>query len=600
MLSIQELTLTICVSIRRMELLREVEAVLRSIGDDWNADNAEHGMLDFKETPETSGDTGKHARKRFAELLAETAVCFANAQGGAIVVGVRDRAATRADAIAGIGSYTGEQLNDLIFERTAPPIICRAAAIDVDGKDVVALLVPPGESVHSTTQGVYKFRLNDRCVPLAGDRLRGLRALRERYDWTAEPTELGVESLSRAALERASERLAQFRNDDLARMALDAPRDFCSATGLMVGDRLTNAAILLYGTPKALRSAIPNWGVNAQSRETSGSEPKMLMRPYDTDLCLVLLLDHLITLFGVLASVHPIRIGAEQVELVDYPPDALREIIANAFAHRDWEAPGWVEIVHSPDELVVASPGGLLPTLRIDRLLHDAAAPRNPLLASNMARLRLAEMAGLGLDRAFREIARVGKEPPVLEDGPRFRVTMRGGPGDEAFARYINGGQFPGQLANSVDVLMVLTALRNVRTVSAARLASRLQRGNADVEQVLRRMAEADIIQPTRSTRPRAHPSYALTPRAIAGLKTAVRYRTTDIDSDDKKLIGHLQRYGRISNEDVRNYLDCDVGTARNRLAALRRRGLIDFAADSPRRGARVVYVPTDRLSSDQ
>ncbi|MGQ0779382.1 MAG: ATP-binding protein [Pseudonocardiales bacterium] len=79
------------------------------------------------------------------------------------------------------------------------------------------------------------------------------------------------------------------------------------------------------------------------------------------------------------------------------------------------------QLIHSPDELTVTSPGGLLPTLRIDRLLHDTAAPRNRLLADNMARLRLAEMAGLGLDRAFREISRLGKEPPILQDGPRFR-----------------------------------------------------------------------------------------------------------------------------------------------------------------------------------
>ena len=580
-----------------MELVTEVEAVLCAIGDAWNADDVENNTLDFKETPETAGENGPRARKRFAELLAETAVCFANADGGAIVVGVRDRAATRAEAIAGVGGYTADQMVNMVFERTSPAIACRATALDVDGTDVVVLIVPRGESVHSTTQGVYKFRLNDRCVPLAGDRLRGLRALRERYDWTAERSGLGVDALSRAALERASELLAGSGHADLARLALDTPREFCAATGLMADDNeITRAAVLLYGTPDALRGAIPHWGVNAQSRATPGSDPKILLRPRSSDQCLVLVLEQLITLIGALASAQTIRVGAEQIELVDYPPDALREVIANAFAHRDWEAPGTVEIIHSPDELVVTSPGGLLPTLRVDRLLHDAAAPRNPLLADNLARLRLAEMAGLGLDRAFRAIARTGKEPPILTDGPRFRVTMPGGAGDEAFARYINGAQFPARLSGDVDVLMVLTALRGARTVSAAGLSSRLQREAGDVERVLRRMTSADLVRPTRGTRQRAHPSYELTPQAVAGLKAALRYRTVDIEGDDRKLLNHLRRHGRISNEDVRNYLDCDVVTARNRLTALRRRGLIDFAPDSPHRGRNVVYVGTDQL----
>jgi ATP-dependent DNA helicase RecG len=46
----------------------------------------------------------------------------------------------------------------------------------------------------------------------------------------------------------------------------------------------------------------------------------------------------------------------------------------------------------------------------------------------------------------------------------------------------------------------------------------------------------------------------------------------------------------------VRDYLDCDIYTARNRLTRLRQRGWIDFAPDSPRRGPEVVYVKLDKL----
>jgi ATP-dependent DNA helicase RecG len=291
-----------------------------------------------------------------------------------------------------------------------------------------------------------------------------------------------------------------------------------------------------------------------------------------------------------------IRVGAEQVELVDYPSDALREIFANAFAHRDWEVPGVVEIVHSPAELVVSSPGGLLPTLRVDRLLHDAAAPRNPLLAMNMARLRLAEMSGLGFDRTFREIARLGKEPPELENGIRFRVTVPGGRGEEAFARFLRSPVMPEALSRDVDVLMVLTALRHARSVNAAGLTTRMQRDPRNAQRVLSSMARAGLITPTRGTARRAQPNYTLAPAAIAGMRAAITYRVDSVDSDDVKIVRHLRRHGRIANEDVRNYLDCDVPTARNRLTRLRVRGLIDFAADSPRRGPNVVYVKTAKL----
>lgn len=294
---------------------------------------------------------------------------------------------------------------------------------------------------------------------------------------------------------------------------------------------------------------------------------------------------------------NTIRVGAAQVELVDYPPDALREVFANAFVHRDWEAPGVVEVIHSPDELVVTSPGGLLPTLRVDRLLHDASAPRNRLLAENMSRLRLAEMAGLGLDRAFREIARLGKEPPILEDGPRFRVALPGGRGDEAFARFINGPGFPANLSGDLDVLMILTALRHTKSMNSTALSGRLQRNVGDVDRILHRMSEVGLVQPTKGTARNQSPKYTLTPASVAGMRAAISYRVDTIDAEDTKLMRHLERHGRISNEDVRNYLDCDNAIARNRLTRLRRKGLIDFAPDSPRRGAKVVYVKSGTRS---
>jgi ATP-dependent DNA helicase RecG len=577
-----------------MDTLKQADAALAAISSPWDADKAEHACLDFKETPETAGATSGRARKKFHELLAETAVCFANADGGAIIVGVRDKAASRAAALPGVPpKYTAEELVSAVFERTSPSITCRAVMRRVDDVNVVILVVPQGTGVHSTTQGIYKIRLHDHCVPLSGGELRGLRALREHYDWTAEPSTLGIEALSRGALERAANILRGSGHDDLARLANTNPTDFCRSTRLMAGERVTRAAILLYGTPDALRSEISQWGVNVQTRATPGSDPQILLRRYDVDVPLIFLMDQLITLSSALSRTQTIRVGAEQVELIDYPPNALREIFANAFAHRDWEAPGVVEIVHSPDELVVTSPGGLLPTLRIDRLLHDAAAPRNALLAENMARLRLAEMSGLGLDRAFREIARMGKEPPVLADGPRFRVTLPGGRGDEAFARYINGPSFPSSASGDVDILMALTALRHTRSVNATSLAQRLQRSEVDTEYVLHRMNEAGIIQPTRGTARRQYPNYVLTSQAVAGMRGAISYRVESIDGDDQKLISHLRRHGRISNEDVRNYLDCDIMTARNRLSRLRSKGYIDFAPDSPRRGSGVVYVKT-------
>ncbi|WP_104132183.1 RNA-binding domain-containing protein [Cryobacterium sp. M91] len=576
-----------------MTVREEAESALAEIGDGWDADSLGGTRLDFKQTP-PSGD--RRAPEKFLKDLAESVVCFANAQnGGILIIGVKDKAATRSEAIVGVDT-TKWLINDIVnnmHARTSPSITVHPHTLIVDGKSILVLGVPDGSDVYSTTEGFYKIRLNDRCVALEGEQLRGLRAIRQGRDWSAEPASIEWSQLSRAAIERGAQLLSLNGNDELASIALSDFPAFAKATELATANGGPNrAAVLLYGNPEALKT-IFQWGVSVQSRPSLGGDPRILMRRDDTSLPLVLLLDQLLTTVGSLARSQFIRVGAEQIELVDYPRDALREVIANAFAHRDWEATGVVEIIHSPEELVVTSPGGLLPSLRVDRLLHDAASPRNPKLAGHMARLRLAEMSGLGFDRIFRSVALLGKEPPALEDGPRFRVALIGGAGDEAFARFLRSSAMPDALATDVDVLTVLTALRHNRSVNADTVSTRLQRNPNDTQRILIRMHTAELIQPTKSTTRRAHPNYLLSSRTIAGLRSALTYRTDSIDADDEKLLRHLKRHDRISNEDVRNYLDCDVVTARNRLTRLRTRKLIDFAPDSPRRGPMVVYVAT-------
>lgn len=179
------------------------------------------------------------------------------------------------------------------------------------------LVVPEGRDVYSTTEGVYKIRLGEKCLPLEGQQLRGLRALRQKYDWSAEPSGFGPEALSRAALEQAARRLRDLGHAELADRARGDLPAFCDATGL-TADRdgqVNRAAVLLYGNTEALRS-LQDGGVNAQTRDSPGGEPRILMRRDDADVPLVLLLDRLMTITGALAGSLSIRVGATQVELV--------------------------------------------------------------------------------------------------------------------------------------------------------------------------------------------------------------------------------------------------------------------------------------------
>jgi hypothetical protein len=144
-----------------------------------------------------------------------------------------------------------------------------------------------------------------------------------------------------------------------------------------------------------------------------------------------------------------------------------------------------IDISHSPDGLVVASPGDLLPTLQPDRLLRESTQ-RHRVLSREITRLRIAEGAGMGFDRVYRSLAAAGKDPPQIQVGPRFTIVVPGGQGDRAFARFLRSPDFPEpRLAADLDVLLALSGLRTRSSVTATTLAPRIQRDEGFTEQVL-------------------------------------------------------------------------------------------------------------------
>lgn len=587
--------------------LQAAEIALTKIGTGWSASRAEREYLDFKETPETALPTHVSAkrnlgeeRRRFFALIAETAICLANSNGGVIVLGVRDRANTREEALQGADAsdYSADTIRIAIYQRTRPAMSVDVSEVDTDGIRVVFIRIPRGTVVHATSDGVYKRRVGDQCHPIGGDEMRQLQAARGQYDWSAEPSGLGIDAISRTALATAADYLRRAGRSELADSAELDPAQFLSDCELLVGGNVRRAGILLYGHGEAVRALVADWGVIFTTADSPGAEGYVLIgRENAAELSILPLIREILTRMEVLASSETIRVLGREIRLIDYPvEDVVRELVSNAFAHRDWERPGAIEIRHSPDELVVTSPGALLPTLHADRLLRETAQ-RNRLLAREIARLKIAEGAGLGFDRVWRALASLGKKPPRIVAEPNFTVVVEGGRGDQTFARFINR-MLDAKLANDLDVLLTLSALRNKKTTDASKLADTLQRDAHAAQRVLGRLTDTGLIEPTKRTARYEFPSYRLTATSRSGLRGALSYRADSIDSDDAKLVRHLKRHRRISNENVRDYLDCDVTTARNRLTRMRKKGWIDFAPDSPRRGPNVDYVALATLDA--
>lgn len=106
----------------------------------------------------------------------------------------------------------------------------------------------------------------------------------------------------------------------------------------------------------------------------------------------------------------------------ELPPEAVREAIVNAVAHRDYADNASVQVMLFSDRLEVWNPGALPPALTLARLRRPhASIPRNPLIAGPLFLAGYAERAGTGiLDMIARCRAAGLSEPSFRQDGGQF------------------------------------------------------------------------------------------------------------------------------------------------------------------------------------
>lgn len=107
-----------------------------------------------------------------------------------------------------------------------------------------------------------------------------------------------------------------------------------------------------------------------------------------------------------------------------YPTVAVREFVANALVHQDFDISGvQITVEIYKNRLVITNPGASLN--EIDRLIDLPARSRNEKLAQAMYVLRLCERRGTGVDRAVEAIEKMQLPPYKAEIGDYYtRISL--------------------------------------------------------------------------------------------------------------------------------------------------------------------------------
>lgn len=399
--------------------------------------------------------------------IAEYAVGIGNSGGGLLIMGVSDKSPRRVMFRKKIAKQDLDKIRQSVADNAQ--IHVDVQTLDLDEGTVVVVRIPPRPRgiPFNTRDGKYLIRLGDE---LRGMSLPELDAIRREAgsELTANPIPGTVaELVSASGLEelRSLMREAQ-ASADLHSLG---DHDLLSALGVTTpAGELTMAGLLLAGKPEAIRLHAPfaRWQFFVMSSDTAYTQAESGFDSIPVALGKVraLISPHnpIRTIPGWL--VHP--------EFPLYPVLALRELLVNAFVHRDYALPGAVTLKLFPDRLELTNPGGLVGGVTPQNILHHPSAPRYPTLFMALSRMRLANAANLGVPRVFRELLSEGKEPPVYWASDRsVSVTVKAQEARAEFLRLLQ--EHPGLDVDDLLVLHHLTRHRELTTGTAAQICQR-------------------------------------------------------------------------------------------------------------------------------
>jgi ATP-dependent DNA helicase RecG len=374
----------------------------------------------------------KEAKQNFHfEKLVKYCAALANEGGGKVILGITNK---RPRQVVGCRAFDP-------LERTKAGLIDRLR-LRIEGEEinhpdgrVVIFHVPSrpiGTPIHF--DGAYWMRGGEDLVPMTPDMLK--RIFDESGpDFSSEIcAEATMNDLIPEAIEDFCKRwIKKSGNQDLARLTSEK---LLEDAELLVDGRVSYAALILFGTRKALGKHLAQAEVIFEYRAAEAGGPAQQREEYRQGF--FSFYDDLWAKIDLRNDKQHFQDGLFVVGISTFNEGAIREAILNAVSHRDYRHAGSVFVRQYNRRIEIVSPGGFPPGITLENIL-DRQFPRNRRLADAFAKCGLVERAGQGANRIFEACIREGKPLPDFGGTDEYQVslTLHGQVQEPLFIRFL-------------------------------------------------------------------------------------------------------------------------------------------------------------------
>ena len=360
-----------------------------------------------------------------SEKYMKTVVAFANGRGGRIVFGVDDKTLNIVGMNPDTIFQTMDAITNAISDSCEPKIYPDVTLQSIDDKTIIVVEIHPGPmrpyyiKNKGLVDGTY-VRVAGTSRHAEGYMLKELILEGQNRYFDNEPCEyleINEDDIKDLCDKMKKIAIENTWNDEEKAAIRDVTKNILITWGILKEDNgkiiPTNAYALLTGKMQ-IQCAVFKGKTRAyfvDRREFSGPIQ------YQVQLAFQYVLEKIN--MGMQIK------GIYRQDVYELPINSVRELIANAVAHRNYLEPGNIQVAIFDDRLEVTSPGMLLNTVSIKKMIEGYSRLRNPAIANAFAYMKIIEKWGTGIPRILRECKEYGlKKPELIDFDGDFRVNM--------------------------------------------------------------------------------------------------------------------------------------------------------------------------------
>ena len=234
---------------------------------------------------------------------------------------------------------------------------------------------------------------------------------------------IAMEDLSEEAITQMRRLIHQKRNKP---EVLTTPTSqLLSDLGLVTGDGITYAALILLGKSEAIKKYLPQNNIIVEYRVTENQTRYSARQEFCEPLFLSI--DKVWSYINQDAINPLMHIDAfpQILDIPSYTEETIREAILNSIQHRSFQMGGDIMIKISPEALEVSNAGGFPYGVNQGNILTVNSSPRSRRLAEVIEKAGLIERSGQGVDIMFANCITEGRPMPDYGESDDFQVKLR-------------------------------------------------------------------------------------------------------------------------------------------------------------------------------